>query len=214
LEQTASIAQFAQKCGGMPALLPQAHLVLKINVSIILGETLTPNFELYLCRFTHIVIAAEYKLLFGISKAIPELPKSRDQRVANKDFCFLVVRCSRGRVGWFFFMKLDKKLYAPNIPRYTQKDAEAMVQPYLDFSITERVRLRDVWDNRIVSGLVPIQEYLAERWTWNRVVCVGDAIRKVCNIHQFPTTYRQLTYLILDLPYFWPRREYCYRRRC
>jgi hypothetical protein len=183
LEQTASIAQFAQKCGGMPALLPQAHLVLKIRVRIIIRATLTPNFDMYLRRFTHIVITAEYKLLFGISKPIPGLPHDPDQSVVNKNFCFLIIPCSRGRFGWFIFAKLDRKVYAPNIPRYTQKDAEAMVQPYLDFSITERVLFRDVWDNRIVSGLAPQEEYLAERWTWNRIVCIGDAIRKVCNIH-------------------------------
>lgn len=123
-------------------------------------------------------IAAEFKLLFGISKAIPALPKTRDQRIANKNFCFLIVRCSGGRIGWFFFKKMDKKVYAPNIPRFTQKDAEEMVQPYLDYSITDRVLFREVWENRIVSGLVPIEEYLAERWTWDRIVCVGDAIRK------------------------------------
>jgi hypothetical protein len=156
--------------------------VLKIRVSII-RATSTPNFDVYLRRFTHTVIAAEYRLLFGISKPIPGLPHDPDQSVVNKNFCFLIVPCSRGRFGWFIFEKLDRKVYAPNIPRYTQKDTEAMVQGYLNFSITERVLFRDVWDNRIVSGLAPQEEYLAERWTWNRIVCIGDSIRKVCNMH-------------------------------
>jgi salicylate hydroxylase/FAD dependent monooxygenase len=128
------------------------------------------------------VIPAEYRLLFGISNAFPNLPVGIDQRVAHKGFAFLTVQCSGGRCGWFFFQKLEERVCVPNIPRYSQKDAEAMVQPYMDYSITERVKFRDLWDNRIVSGLVPLEEYLAEKWTWNRIVCVGDAIRKVCGI--------------------------------
>jgi hypothetical protein len=182
LEQTASIAQFAQKCGGMPALLLQTHSVLKIRVCLLIRPTSTPNFDVYLRRITHIVIAAEYCLLYGLSKPIPGLPHDPDQSVVNKNFCFLIVPCSRGRFGWFIFAKLDKKYYAPNLPRYSQKDADAFAEPYMDYSITERVLFRDVWNHRIVCGLAPQEEYLAERWTWNRIVCVGDAIRKVWNI--------------------------------
>lgn len=124
------------------------------------------------------VMTAEYRLMFGISKPIPGLPHDPDQSVVNKNFCFLIVPCSRGRFGWFIFEKLDKKYYTPNIPRYTEKDAEIMAAKYMDFSITERILFRDVYNHRIASGLAPQEEYLADRWTWNRIVCIGDAIRK------------------------------------
>ena len=86
-------------------------------------------------------------------------------------------------------MKLDRKQYTPNISKYSQKDTEALVQSYLDLSITDHVVFRDVWDKRIMSNTVPIDEYLAERWTWNRFVCIGDAIHKVGNLNCYLTIY-------------------------
>src|SRR5690349_7335957 len=113
-------------------------------------------------------MTAEYRLLFGLSMPVPGLPHEPDQAVVNKDFFFLIIPCSRGRFGWFIFEKLDKEVSTPNIPRYTQKEADDMVRQYMDHSITENVLFRDIYDKRIVSGLVPLEEYLAERWTWNR----------------------------------------------
>lgn len=125
------------------------------------------------------MIPAEYCLLFGLSTPIPGLSHEPDQSVVNKNFCFLTIPCSRGRFGWFIFAKLDKRYEVPNLPRYSQKDADDFAQPYMDYSITEQVLFRDVWKHRIVAGLAPQEEYLADRWTFDRIACVGDAIRKV-----------------------------------
>jgi hypothetical protein len=115
------------------------YLVLKIRVSIIIRVTLTPNINIYLCRFIYIVIVVEYRLLFGMSKLIPGFPYDPDQSVVNKNFCFFIVPCLCRRFGWFIFAKLDRKIYTPNILRYTQKNAETIVQPYFNFLITKHV---------------------------------------------------------------------------
>lgn len=122
---------------------------------------------------------ADYSCVFGISTNLPALPAGHDQRVFDKDVSFIVVGGHEGRLYWFFFAKFEKRCYAPNIPKFTKADAESHVQRYLQAKITEDVTFGDLWERRTIFSYVPLEEYLLENWTFDRFVCLGDAVHKV-----------------------------------
>jgi 2-polyprenyl-6-methoxyphenol hydroxylase-like FAD-dependent oxidoreductase len=124
-------------------------------------------------------IFAEFKILFGISQGVKGLVEAQDQRIHSKDRVILVVQQKDEMTYFFLVMKLDKKYSTPHIPRFTKDDGVKMAEQFLDDYVTADVKFYDLWEKRVFFSLHPVEEYLAERWTWNRFVAIGDAVHKV-----------------------------------
>lgn len=83
---------------------------------------------------------------------------------------------------WFLYKRLDKKYYAPDIPRYTQADADAQAAEYMDFVVggtDGMVTIGDLWKRKRVGGLQVMDEGHKDVWTHGRIACVGDSAHKV-----------------------------------
>ncbi len=133
-------------------------------------------------------MSAEFNIAFGMSK-VPGgagLPPHQDQRIHDKDQSILVVYTEDADVYWFLYSKLDKKYTTPNIPRYTKAQAQEFAERFLDHSITETIKFGSLWEKRQIFSLHPVEEYLADRWAWNRFVAIGDAVHKVFTLKQYP----------------------------
>lgn len=85
-----------------------------------------------------------------------------------------------GRVFWFLFEKMDKRYRYPDIPKFTDEEAETLARRYLDIRMTETNIFADLWENRVQFKLVALEEALHKNWTWERFVCAGDSAHKVC----------------------------------
>lgn len=79
--------------------------------------------------------------------------------------------------GWIF---LYEKLPQPTNERtdYTEKDINAMAERFANFSITETLKVKDVFAQRLTSGMGNMEEGIAEQWSWGRIVLAGDACHK------------------------------------
>lgn len=83
---------------------------------------------------------------------------------------------------WFLYKRLDKKYYPPNIPRYTQADADTQAAEYMDFVVggtDGKVTIGDMWKRKKVGGLQAMDEGQNDHWTFGRIACVGDSAHKV-----------------------------------
>lgn len=83
---------------------------------------------------------------------------------------------------WNLVEKLEKKYYYPNIPRYTDEDARALVEANLEkviVSDTGDLRLKDLWRKAQIYPLFAVEEGLSRVWTSRRIVCIGDSVHKV-----------------------------------
>lgn len=74
---------------------------------------------------------------------------------------------------------MDKVYHAPDIPSYTKEDAIAFAKKHLNRPITPRVNFGHIWENRKSYKLVSLEEGQMRRWSWGRMVCVGDCIHKM-----------------------------------
>jgi 2-polyprenyl-6-methoxyphenol hydroxylase-like FAD-dependent oxidoreductase len=75
--------------------------------------------------------------------------------------------------------KLPNVYRVPNIPHYTKEEADAFASHHLDRHITPNVNFGHIWKSRKSYTLVPLEEGQLKRWTWGRIVCVGDCVHKM-----------------------------------
>ena len=125
------------------------------------------------------VMYADYACMYGVSRPTKNLAVGTFDRVVGKDLSFLHSVDKSGRVFWFVFKKLDRRYHVPNVPKFTKGDSEVLGQQCLSKQMTDSVTFGDLWNNRIMSTLVPLEEAWHDHWTWGRFACIGDAIHKV-----------------------------------
>ncbi|ETI28406.1 hypothetical protein G647_00855 [Cladophialophora carrionii CBS 160.54] len=127
-------------------------------------------------------MSSEYKCMFGVSKPTSGLDRPGDVGIFNQalghDLSFLHSNDKSGRIFWFVFEKLDRKHQFPNIPTFTDDDAVALAHRCSSVRMNDKVSFADIWKNRLAYRLVPLEEALFQRWTWGRLVCIGDLVHK------------------------------------
>lgn len=81
--------------------------------------------------------------------------------------------------GWIF---LYEKLPQPTKERttYSEKDIEAMASKFADYHITDSLKVKDVFAERMTTGMSDIQEGTCNNRGCGRIVLVGDSIHKMC----------------------------------
>ncbi|KAI0841065.1 FAD/NAD(P)-binding domain-containing protein [Hypoxylon sp. FL0890] len=79
--------------------------------------------------------------------------------------------------AWAF---IYERLPAPSreSPRYTEADYVAFMEKWGDIYICDNVQVKDVFPQRYHGGMTILQEGVLKRWTWGRMVLVGDAAHK------------------------------------
>lgn len=126
-------------------------------------------------------MSAEYKCLFGISASIPGMETGQTDRTFAKDMSTLSYVGKEGKVFWFVFAKMDQVYRYPSIPRFKQEDAEEMIGMTGGLAIRPNatVTVQDLYDARVTSQLVAIEESKYQHWSHGRIVCLGDSIHKM-----------------------------------
>ncbi|OHW89755.1 FAD binding domain-containing protein [Colletotrichum incanum] len=123
----------------------------------------------------------EYKCLFGVSRNSQESSLIPDGvlHTAYYDYysSFSLVGVP-GLIFWFFYVKLPSITRMPNCPRFTDEDAHALVSQYGKTVLGPGYTLQTLWDSRIRATLAPLEEGVAKKWSYGRVVLAGDAVHK------------------------------------
>lgn len=81
--------------------------------------------------------------------------------------------------AWIF---LYEKLPEPTKERsfYTDEDVQAMAGRFADFHLDETMTVKDVFAERMTSGMSDLQEGICNNWGWGRIALAGDSIHKAC----------------------------------
>lgn len=73
--------------------------------------------------------------------------------------------------------KLDEPTNAP--AKYTEEDVACMIESFADFQVTENHKLKDIYPLRLgEAGMTNLDEGIVRKWSWGRMVLVGDACHK------------------------------------
>ncbi|KAF4996344.1 hypothetical protein FDECE_12488 [Fusarium decemcellulare] len=117
---------------------------------------------------------SSYKCMWAsFQKPGKEGGQNYDTQHQNKSVMYISGRAR----SWIF---LYEKLPEPTSARasYSEKDMEAFAEGFQDFPITETLKVKDLWDKRLQPGMANLEEGVADHWSWNRIVLVGDACHK------------------------------------
>ncbi|KAK7698211.1 hypothetical protein SLS64_012781 [Diaporthe eres] len=126
------------------------------------------------------IVQASMKAIFGISKCPVNFPTGATQQVGLfRGHMYLVLSAPGGRVYWFLFRELGETKHGEDIPRFSKEDESLLAAQHRNDNITETVTFGDLYDNRIKSTLVPLEEHVFRRWHFQRILIIGDAATKV-----------------------------------
>ncbi len=130
---------------------------------------------------------AQYHCLFATSnneyKDRPGQAIMREATVGDfycKGYSGLVAAGTPGQLFWFFYLKSATRTQTPNIPRYSEADAEEAMRKHGHNHVGAKFTFKDLWDARTSFNVAALEEgILKTKWSRGRVVLLGDAVHKV-----------------------------------
>ncbi|KAH9228284.1 hypothetical protein K456DRAFT_1926221 [Colletotrichum gloeosporioides 23] len=137
------------------------------------SATLTSAF----CFFSGVPV--DTRCIFGISKRPANLPAGRQITAYNDGWSCLIVNAPGNRTYWFLFEGVGDTKRGKDIPRYSKEDTEELALAHMSDRLYEEVTFGDIYKNKIMATLVPLEEYVFEKWHYKRIVCIGDASHKI-----------------------------------
>ncbi|KAI1072894.1 hypothetical protein LB507_008933 [Fusarium sp. FIESC RH6] len=119
------------------------------------------------------------RCIFGISNRPPNYGSRSQQGVFGRGHSYLVIAAPMNRTYWFLFEGLPDTEYGDGISRYSKADEEALVKAHREDPITEDMTFGELYDRKIMSTLVPLEEYVFQKWHYKRIITIGDSAHKV-----------------------------------
>ncbi|KAJ9369296.1 hypothetical protein DTO282E5_5958 [Paecilomyces variotii] len=123
---------------------------------------------------------SEYNAIFAIShngKTTPFMPDGTVHNVYYDYYSAVAATGEPGSIFWFLFVKSSKTKY-PSCPRFTETDAQDLIDRYGDSTIGPGYTVRDLWETRVKASLVPMEEGVLKQWRNGRVLLMGDSVHK------------------------------------
>lgn len=125
----------------------------------------------------------EYACIFGISDGIAELTPGRQVMRFGNGWTLAVIPSRQGQVFWFIVQKLDREYQYGSAPRFAPEDAAEQCSKLARLPIHGDVRFDDLWQRRKAVNMAALEENVFQTWSCGRLVCIGDSIHKVGELH-------------------------------
>ncbi|WQF89220.1 Putative FAD-binding domain, FAD/NAD(P)-binding domain superfamily [Colletotrichum destructivum] len=120
-------------------------------------------------------VRCKWRTLFGIA-AVDDVPRSANITM-NQDFACALM--SRGHYAYLVLHEaLPRTLVGDEIRPYGADAVDEVARRHWDDPIREGVTFADVYGKLTRKVLVPIQEYVLQKWHFGRVLLLGDAVHK------------------------------------
>ncbi|XEU97410.1 hypothetical protein FSHL1_002696 [Fusarium sambucinum] len=119
------------------------------------------------------------RCIFGISNRPPNYGSRSQQGVRGLGHSYLVIAAPMDRTYWFLFDGLPDTEYGKGISKYSKVDEEGLVKAHRDDPITEDMTFGELYDRKIMSTLVPLEEYVFDKWHYKRIITIGDSAHKI-----------------------------------
>ncbi|KAI8957050.1 putative monooxygenase [Daldinia sp. FL1419] len=118
-----------------------------------------------------------YRMFFGSIPVPPTLPRNVNYECASRRVSTQIL--TGNSQAWFGVYEALDKPTSERI-KYTEKDKEDAIRKWGHLYAAPGVRVRDIFDLENGSfGMINLEEGRVDKWYWNRVVLVSDAVRKL-----------------------------------
>ncbi|KAL4971621.1 FAD/NAD(P)-binding domain-containing protein [Aspergillus desertorum] len=126
-----------------------------------------------LTRRARLGMATEYCCLFGVSSPVKGLKVGEQVNAFYDQLTIITIHGKNGRVYWFLIQKLRQRYRYPNNPHFDPECASLVAERFRQRRLCNDVTFGQVWDNREVATMTPLEEGLFQTWHHGRMVLVG-----------------------------------------
>lgn len=122
-------------------------------------------------------IRCNFTALFGVSKLSGEAPPSANNTVGPGQAVALIANRDRGY--FLFYQLLPRELRGAEIPQFTAQQRDRFAEEHAGDVLQGSFTFGNLYQRRVRSVLVPLQNYAFKRWHFGRIICLGDTVHKV-----------------------------------
>jgi 2-polyprenyl-6-methoxyphenol hydroxylase-like FAD-dependent oxidoreductase len=121
-----------------------------------------------------------YRISFRALYGVGPLPEGMDpgvvREIPHKGWWFQIISQPQ-RIFWMLYQALDPSVDQPIF--YGVNEAEALAAEYADCPVGEGFAFKHLRASKTFEKLAVLEEGVAARWYWKRVVLIGDSVHKV-----------------------------------
>ncbi|KAJ6111908.1 hypothetical protein N7523_007969 [Penicillium sp. IBT 18751x] len=124
-------------------------------------------------------ISCTYRCIFGIAKRPHETLDGAAYKAFFKGRSYLCPMGPDNKAYFFAFFKNPETKIHQDIPRYSEDEANELAAAYANDHVFNGYTFGDLYERRMSSVLVPIEEYVLEKASYKRAVLIGDSFHKM-----------------------------------
>ncbi|EKV04874.1 Aromatic-ring hydroxylase-like [Penicillium digitatum] len=116
---------------------------------------------------------ALYRCLWCSFPRVGECGYATDTQSKDMSTMFILGR----ERGWIFLYERLPESTTSRV-NYTEEDRQAYAAKFADFPVTDKLKVKDVYANRLTDGMANLEEGILKHWSWGRIVLAGDSCHK------------------------------------
>ncbi|POR31659.1 FAD-dependent monooxygenase [Tolypocladium paradoxum] len=121
----------------------------------------------------------DYACVYGISSGVPGVEDGLQLSLLDHGLTIHVFNGKNRKVFWFVITKTNKRYSYTDRPHFDTQDAREICESLKSKKLDSALTFGDVWENRDIFTITPLEEGWFKTWHSGRLVCMGDAVRKL-----------------------------------
>ncbi|RDA95735.1 hypothetical protein CP533_1108, partial [Ophiocordyceps camponoti-saundersi (nom. inval.)] len=124
-------------------------------------------------------LVIDYACIFGISTAVKGVTAGLQLSLLDHGLTIHVFNGKDSKAFWFVVIKTKRRYAYEERPQYTAEEARKTCESIASKRIDTDLTFGHLWERCQVSTMTPLEEGCFDTWHGGRMICVGDAVRKV-----------------------------------
>lgn len=130
--------------------------------------------------FEHKPYRVSFRALYGVGPLPTGMDPGVVREIPHRGWWFQIISQPQ-RIFWMLYQALDSPLEQPVF--YGEEEAEALAAEHGGCPVGEGLTFKQIRASKTFEKLAVLEEGVAAKWYWKRVVLIGDAVHKVVIIH-------------------------------
>ncbi|KID66315.1 FAD dependent monooxygenase, partial [Metarhizium hybridum] len=129
-------------------------------------------------------IKYEYSCIYGLSRNVPHMKLGEQLSLLDDGVSIHVFTGKQSKFFWFAMVKTPQAGYAGK-GACSDHAARQICDGMRSKKLSNVLTFGDVWSRCTIYKMTPLEEGVFKQWNHGRMLCIGDAVRKMCpNIGQ------------------------------
>lgn len=123
-------------------------------------------------------LRCKYACIYGISLDVPQVAEGVQRSLLDEGLTIHLINGKGSKVFWFLIYEVSR-YHGSKEPSFQSSKAREICDDLRSKKVDENVLFGDIWSRCSVYKLTPLDEGMFKRYHYGRMLCIGDAIRKV-----------------------------------